>query len=124
MPFPASEFTLPQPHAFKQQLAQSAPADTSAASLYSPAAEEVAIITDIFIANTTTASAAFRLFHDDDGSTYSTATALYYDVSVSANTTTLINDIELTMANPDGNLAAATDTSDALTFTVYGVVQR
>lgn len=76
-------------------------------------------IRSIVVCNQTGTAATFRLFHDEDGSTYSEATALYYDVSVDANDT-FIHDKLIFMATEGGNLAVRSGTADALTFTVYG----
>ncbi|KKL05587.1 hypothetical protein LCGC14_2604560, partial [marine sediment metagenome] len=53
-----------------KQLGQLRPANTTAASIYSPAAGVIAEIHTIFIANNTNGAIAARLFHDDDGTTY------------------------------------------------------
>ncbi len=102
-----------------EQLGQLRPADTNPASLYSPAASTEVMILSILVCNTTGSAATFRLFIDDDGTTYDQTTALYYDVSVAANTTLQI-DLKLTMDDSSGNLAVQTGTNNALTFTAFG----
>lgn len=101
------------------QLGQSRPGNTTAASLYSPADGVQTKIVSITVCNTTASGAAFRLFHDEDGTTYDQTTALWYDAAIAANTTVEL-EIVIFMVGPDGNLAIRTDTADALTFTVYG----
>ena len=101
------------------QLAQSAPDGTAAVSLFSPSKRDRYTITSILVANTTAASVDFRIFHDEDGSTYSVGTALFYDIPLSGNCTFLF-ETEIYMNNPAGNLGVRTATADALTFTVYG----
>lgn len=101
------------------QLGQLRPADTNAASVYAPADGVQAKVAQIIICNTTGGAAAYRIFHDDDGSTYDQTTALFYDVSLAANTSEVL-DMEIEMTASGGNLAVRTDTNDALTFTVYG----
>ena len=101
-------------------LGQLRPADTNAASIYSPAAGVTAEIESIFVANNTAGAIAFRLFHDDDGTTYDQNTALYYDESIAANKTKEIN-LKFWMRLSTGNLAGRSATNDALTFTVYGI---
>lgn len=106
-----------------KQLGQARPGDTDPVSIYSPADGARAEILQIVVCNTTGSAATFRIFHDDDGSTYNQTTALYYDKTVAANDTLRIwpnKSPGFAMANPDGNLAVRSGTSDALTFTVYG----
>lgn len=104
------------------QLAQSRPSNTNAVSAYSPATNEVTHITEIAVCNTTAISATFRIFHDEDGTTYNESTALFYDVSIGANTTVII-ETNWWMRDSDGNLAVRTGTSNALTFTISGDIQ-
>lgn len=104
----------------EKQLGQLAPANTTAASIYSPSAAGITgIIKTIIVSNTTTTSAKFRIFFDDDGTTYTAATALFYDIPIEANSTIEI-DTFLAMSDNTGNLAVRTDTADSLTFTVFG----
>lgn len=102
----------------EKQLAQSRPANTTAASIYSPTGE-TAIIKSIVICNVTGTAAAFRIFLDDDGTTYDQTTALFYDANINGNETVEV-DTYWPMNNSSGNLAVRTDTADALTFTVFG----
>ena len=68
---------------------------------------------------------AFRLFFDDDGTTYSTATALYYDVAIAANVTSKLEFLSpLWMTNSSGNLAVRSDAASELTFTVFGIEHK
>ena len=103
-----------------KQLGQVMPTDTTATSIYSPAADTVTIIKAITVCNTDSSAHAFRLFHDDDGTTYDTTTALYYDVSVAANTTKEIT-LSINMNDASGNLAFRSDSANNLTCTVYGL---
>ena len=100
-------------------LGQLTPANTTAASIFSPDKRDLFTIESIVICNTTGSAATYRLFLDKDGSTYSTATALAYDVSLPANSTTIF-EVNMYMRDPAGNLAVRTGTADALTFTVFG----
>ena len=104
----------------EKQLGQLRPADTNAASLYSPAASTTAVIKSIVICNQTGTAATFRIFVDDNGTTYDPTTAHYFDVSLAANATTQI-DTYWAMNDATGNLAVRTGTASALTFTAYGV---
>ncbi len=104
----------------EKQLGQLRPANTTAASLYSPGANTTAIIKSIVVCNTTSGAPAFRIFIDDDGTTYDETTAHYFDVSMVANETLQI-DTFWAMNDSTGNLAVRTDTNDAITFTAHGV---
>lgn len=103
-----------------KQLGQLRPADTTAASVFSPDKRDRFIVTRIVIANVTSSAATYRLFHDEGGSTYDEDTALAWDISLPANTSTSWNDEEIYMNNPSGNLAVRSGTGDAINFTVYG----
>lgn len=104
-----------------KQLGQLRPADTTAASLYSPSSGSTARLIVLFVCNLTGAGVAFRIFHDRDGTTYDQTTALYYDVTQAANTTSLIDLKGLYMNNSSGNIAVRSATNDAFTFTLYGI---
>lgn len=87
--------------------------------LYSPNDGVSTYVKKVYVCNTTGSAATCRLFHDEDGTTYSGLTALYYDKTVSANDT-LALDLEIYMNSNSGNLAASGGTISALTFTAYG----
>jgi hypothetical protein len=103
----------------EKQLGQLRPTDTTAASLYSPGVGVTAIIKSIVICNQTSSSAKFRIFLDDDGTTYDESTALFFDITIAANSTDQI-DTFYAMNNSAGNLAVRTDTNSAITFTCFG----
>ncbi len=102
-----------------KQLGQLRPANTTAASLYSPGSGVEATIRTIIICNQSGASAKFRLFHDDDGTTYDATTALYWDVTFPADDSVLIS-LFIGMNDENGNLGFRTDTANALTATCWG----
>ena len=104
----------------EKQLGQLRPADMTAASLYSPGSSTTTIIKTIIVCNQTTASAKYRIFVDDNGTTYDETTALFYDIAIGANSTDQI-DTYYAMNDSTGNLAVRTDTNSALTFTCFGV---
>lgn len=104
----------------KRELGQARPGNTTAVSLYSPAANITATIDTVVVCNTSGASASFRLFLDHDGTTYNQTTALIYDLVVLADSTTIVNG-PIYMNLSTGNLAVRTDTGNALTFTAYGI---
>lgn len=101
-------------------LGQATPADTNAASIYSPNDSVIGIVRNIFVCNTTAGALSFRIFVDNDGTTYDTTTALYYDVSIAANTTTKL-DVFIPLNNSSGNLAVRSSSANNLTFTAFGV---
>jgi len=103
----------------EKQLGQLRPANTTAASLYSPSAGVTAIIKSVYITNTTPGSVTFRIFADDDGTTYDETTALFWDATIAGNTTIEL-DTFLAFNNAAGNLAVRTSSANALTFTAFG----
>jgi len=103
----------------EQQLGQLRPANTTAASLYSPGAGVTAIVKSIWICNTTSSPVTFRIFADDDGTTYDESTAIFWDVTINGSTT-LELDTFMALNNSAGNLAVRTGTASALTFTAFG----
>ena len=107
-----------------QQLAQARPSGTTAVSLYSPSLSKEVIFKSLVICNTSGAPATFRIFHDDNGTTYDETTALFCDTSIAADTTVTITDV-IAGNNPAGvagNIAVRTSVANALTFTAYGHV--
>jgi len=103
----------------EKQLGQLRPANTTAASLYSPGVNVTTIISTIVICNTSGAAATCRLFHDDDGTTYDQTTALMYDTPVPTEEP-LVWDRVLAMDDFDGNIGVRSSVNNALTFTAYG----
>lgn len=103
----------------EKQLGQLRPANTNAASLVSPPDNTRLVIKTLVICNTTSSLATYRIFLDDNGSTYDETTALFYDVSIQGNQTVQI-DTYYCMNNSSGNLAVRTNTANALTFTAFG----
>ncbi len=107
------------------QIAQNRPSGTSAVSAFT--ADLVTEITLIVVCNTTASAAEFSVYHDDDGSTFTQATALHYAQTIGANETLYLGS-EYAGAGmtikPDGQLGVQTNTANALTFTVYGVTEE
>jgi hypothetical protein len=101
-----------------RQLAQSQPTDTPAASLYTPGDGVQCVVKRVIICNTSAGSAAFDIFHDDDGTTYDTTTQLFKDYTLAAATTLVI--AEELYVDSSGNVAVASDVTAALTFSLYG----
>ena len=107
-------------------LAQIRPANTTAATAVTGSVQNTEI-TRIVICNTTGTAATFRLFHDDDGSTYDQGSALYYDKSIAANDTfEWANESGMSgiAIAKDGTLGIRSGTADALNFSIYGVTAR
>lgn len=110
----------------RKQLGQALPADTNAVSIYSPGTDVETRIHCIVVCNVAASTASYRIFHDEDGTTYSTATALYYDFPMVTTVTTQIltfGDHDtggLWMVNSAGNLAVRSSVASEICFTVYG----
>lgn len=99
---------------------QARPLDLEPVSIYSPDTRIIGIIKTIVVCNLTAAAVAYRIFVDDDGTTYDQDTALAYDINILANTTEEWYGY-YPMNNPDGNLAVRSSVAAALTFTAFGV---
>jgi len=107
-----------------KQLGQTRPADTNNTVLLTPI-RGFHYRFKIIVANNTAGAIAYRIFHDDDGTTYDQSTALAYDVSLAANTSTEVpSDGWIAADNPSGRIAVRSATGDALTFTAYGISEK
>lgn len=102
-----------------RQLGQLRPANTTAASLYSPGTGVTTRVELIVVCNQSGSSAKYRIFMDDNGTTYDQTTALFYDILLGADQSDSIEGSYF-MDDVDGNLAVRTDTNNALTFTCFG----
>ena len=102
-----------------KQLGQLRPANTNAASLYGPPENKGVIVDKIVVCNVTANTPTFRVFHDEDGTTYDQTTALAYDEALPANQR-LVIDGPFYMRNTNGNLAVRSSANDEITFTAYG----
>lgn len=103
----------------EKQLGQLRPSSTSAASIYAPGVGVTAIIKNITVCNTTGLAAKFSIYHDDNGTTYTADTALYYQVDIAKHQTITIPSF-MAMNDSSGHLAVQAHTANALAFTVYG----
>lgn len=92
----------------------------SATSIYSPGAGVTTVVKSITVCNTTSSATTFSIFLDDDGTTYTEATALFYGVELAANETVVLS-VYWPMADAGGNLAVQGGDADAVTFTVFGL---
>lgn len=102
----------------EKQLGQVSPAATTVTQLYSPASSTTTVVKSIVVANTSGSADTYRVFNDDNGTTRSTATALYYDVSLAANTTVVLS-VPIFMDNSSGEIAVESNGGN-ITFTAYG----
>ena len=103
----------------EKQLSQLRPANTTAASLYSPADNTTTIITNIWVCETAGNTPTYRLFVDDNGTTYDQTTAIAYDVAMTANQSVRIPCF-IAMNDSSGNLAVRTSANSEITFTCFG----
>ena len=112
-------------HLAGQQLGQLRPANTTAASIFSPGSGETGHIKGIFICNLTALVVKYRLFVDDDGSTFDETTALFFDIEIKANATHVLklSGFEISMDDETGNFGVRTDTNNALNFTLFGGIE-
>ena len=100
------------PNRTEKHISQLRPATTTAATLYSPGDNVTAVVRTIYVCNTTGNSHDFRIFLDDNGTTYDETTALYFDQALAANTTLKI-ETSIPMNNDSGYVAVGTDTNYA-----------
>jgi len=84
-------------------------------------------LTRVQIVNVTAANETFRLYHDDDGTTYDESTALYWDEAISGNRALQV-DIAIEdggiLIDRGGSIGFRPNTNNALTVTIYGVTER
>jgi hypothetical protein len=107
----------------RRQLGQLRPANTSAASLFTPAVSKEYRIYYIQVSNTTGSAASASVYHDIDGTTYTEVTALLFGKVVPANdyiTLSFIGGIGDYQST--GNIGVETSVNNALTFTLYGEI--
>ena len=103
-----------------KQLGQARENSTNAVSVYSTTWSVQAIVKTVVIANTSGAAATYRLFLDDDGTTYDESTALAWDVAINADTVIQL-DGSYNMNNASGNFAYRSSVANALTITLFGL---
>ena len=104
----------------EKQLGQLRPANTTATTLYSPADNTTTIITNIWVCNTTANTPTYRLFVDDNGTTYDETTAIAFDVALAANESKQIS-CYIAMNNSSGNLAVRTSAANEINFSAFGM---
>ena len=100
-------------------LGQAAPPTANAPSItYTVPNPGQAVVSCIVVANTTAAVARFRVFATNTAGTFTAATALFYDVTLNANASAVLN-LGATLG-PGAQVAVASSVAAALTFTVFG----
>ena len=102
-------------------LAQLHPANTTTATFFTATLRTE--ITSLLVCNTSGSAVTFRVHLDEQGTTYAVDNALYYDVSVPANTTVNL-DAEMNAGIalvPGDTLGVRTGTASTLTFSAFGV---
>ena len=106
-----------------RQLAQVRPPNTNTMSVLSAAVKRKVVVMSMVLCNTTTSAATFSIFLDKDGTTYDQTTALFYGITLAANTTEMIELHEGLPLDPQvsGNLALQVGTANAITFTINGL---
>lgn len=106
-------------HAAGSLLYQGQPGATAATAVVAVAQTE---ITRVVICNPTSTAETYSLFHDDDGGTYGTSTALVYEAEADANNSVFI---ESESANTGFSISAGGTLGVAGTsvvISIYGVV--
>ena len=104
-----------------KQLGQLRPANMTAASLVANAFNSHLKVDSIWVCNQTGSGVTYRIFHDDDGTTYDETTSLMFDVTLPAKTTHII-EVKIASDDPACNIGVRTNTNNAITFTAYGSV--
>ena len=89
------------------------------ASAYSPADGVRTVIDTIIVTNTSGTSVDYQICVDDDGTTYTAATAIAWNVP-SGDGNVTIYEVKIPLNNSAGNLAIMSATNDAHTFTILG----
>lgn len=103
----------------RRQLAQLRPSDTNAVSILN--SDMPWIVDLVVVTSTTTNDTVFSIYHDADGTTYSEATALYFQSPISANDVAYVQ-LPISNADRTGNLAVKSGEASGLTFTIYGTL--
>lgn len=104
----------------EKQLAQ-ARGTQSATSMYSPDANVTAVIRNVTVARTKpSVEGTYRIFIDDNGTDYNTATAVIWDKTASAS---ICLEVVWPLNNSAGNIALQTDASGSgiITVTLFGM---
>jgi len=104
----------------EEYLTQGTTIGTTAGSLFSPDAGAPVYLTRIWITNTDTKARQYSLYLDNDGVTYTTATAIANLVTLDPGAGEYV-DLNIPMRNSAGNFAVKTSTAGSFTFTLFGI---
>lgn len=105
----------------ENQLGQITPTGTVAVSIYTPSAAGITYIAVFLVAaNNTTADQSYETFHDVDGSTYSASTRIGSPITLKSKQT-LDRHMFVAGADENGNIAVASSSGNAITYSLYGV---
>lgn len=99
-------------------LGQSAPSSTANADLITVGAAKSQIVSTLVVANVTATAATARVFARIAGAAAAASNALYYDISIPANSSASFT-LGMTLAATDV-ITVQTATANALTFTAFG----
>ena len=100
-------------------LGQVRPSGTGAVSLYSPPADTDTIVSMIKCCHVGILPADVSVYLDDDGSTFSEATALHYQVELFPGETLEVTGT-ITLNDPTGSIGVQSSVANAITFTIFG----
>lgn len=103
----------------EKNLAQARENTTNAVTVYSRPASTTSIIKTIIVCNQSGAAATYRLFYDDNGSTYDESTALVWDAPVPADGSIILN-LFLAMATASGTIGYRSSVANAITISLFG----
>jgi prephenate dehydratase len=107
-----------------RQLGQTRPANSTAVSIYAPASHYRTEVRKFVICNTSVNATTFRIFHDEDGTTYNETTALFWNIPIDAGETVTITEEFWINGLNSGNIAIRSGLGNALTFTIYGAEEK
>lgn len=105
-------------------IAQTTPATTTAQTAFTAIMRTE--IKKIVVCNVSGGNADYSIYHDDDGTTYNTTTALWYTKTLATKTTDVINAEDFAggiSVSAGGSMGVQTSTASALTFSFYGTTQ-
>jgi hypothetical protein len=100
-------------------LGQLRPANTTAASLFSPTLGKEYRIDVIYVCETAGNTPTYRIFFDDNGSTYDQTTAIAYNLALTANQSKRVEG-PFYMNDGAGNIGVRTSAANEITFTAFG----
>lgn len=103
-----------------KMLGQIRPANTTAASIYSPPDNTQVIVKSIIVCNTSGASANGSVFVHNTGSSFNESTAIMWEAPVVNGAASLTIECNICLNDTLGNIGVKTSVNNALTFTLFG----